>query len=101
MRSKLAAALVVFFSSCGGTPCGTADPPPSERSEPAGETAPSASLRTNGEASGEKVTCPVCGLEFRAEETSATRAHDGVVYHFLLVDHAEAFEADPSAYLGD
>jgi len=46
-----------------------------------------------------QVICPVCGLEFNAKESAATRVHKGVTYYFLLEDHARAFEADTEAYL--
>ena len=46
-----------------------------------------------------QVVCPVCGLEFTAKESVATRVHDGKTYYFLLEDHARAFEANPEAYL--
>jgi len=46
-----------------------------------------------------QVICPVCGLEFNAKESAATRVHKGVRYYFLLEDHARAFAASPEEYL--
>jgi len=48
----------------------------------------------------QRVTCPVCGLEFEAGEARAAVTHDGRVYRFLLPDHADAFRRDPARYLG-
>jgi len=45
------------------------------------------------------VTCPVCGLEFNAKESVATRTHNGKTYYFLVEDHARAFAENPEAYL--
>jgi len=47
----------------------------------------------------ERVACPVCGLEFKAGEARAARAHGGRTYRFLLEDHAAAFAIDPGRYL--
>jgi YHS domain-containing protein len=47
----------------------------------------------------ERVTCPVCGLEFPAGEARAAVTHAGRTYRFLLEDHADAFRRDPQRYL--
>lgn len=48
---------------------------------------------------GERVTCPVCGLEFDREEARSKAEHAGQVHFFLLDDHRLAFIREPSRYL--
>jgi YHS domain-containing protein len=88
-----AISLSLFLPACRG--CG--DPSqPSRTSEAEAATGPALDKGTLPDA---QVTCPVCGLEFNARESVATRVHEGVTYYFLLEDHARAFAADPDTYL--
>jgi YHS domain-containing protein len=89
----LLAALSLAAPACRG--CG--DPSqPSRTGEAEAVKAPALDKSALPDA---QVTCPVCGLEFDARESVATRVHNGVTYYFLLEDHARAFAADPDAYL--
>ena len=86
----LCAALSLGLPACRGCGDGApAAPQAAERQGPDRGALPDA-----------PVVCPVCGLEFNAKESVATRVHGGKTYYFLLEDHAQAFAANPEAYLG-
>jgi len=88
--AALAVALALAATGCRG--CGDA-------AQTAGPQAAENPALDRGALPDASVVSPVCGLEFSAKESVATRVHDGKTYYFLVEDHARAFEADPQAYL--
>lgn len=49
---------------------------------------------------GHMVKDPVCGMKVNPARASWTSTHDGTAYYFCAEDCKEAFDADPSRYLG-
>jgi YHS domain-containing protein len=45
------------------------------------------------------VRCPVCDLEFNSAKARATSDYGKKKFYFLLEDHKDAFDADPTAFL--
>lgn len=92
MTSRAAIAVIFLLAGCREAPADSSAPTAENRSL----STATAEARPGG---GALVTCPVCGLSFRANEAIATFEHKGHTYYFLLQDHRDAFAARPERYL--
>jgi len=101
IQALLAAALILSLASCrcgeGTEQAGGAATTPDAVERP--PAAPSSVTPAANAEPGKRVVCPVCGLEFGADEAAATYEHAGKTYYFLLQDHRDAFAEDPARYL--
>jgi len=48
----------------------------------------------------EMVKDPVCGMEIDAATAAGSSEYEGVTYYFCAVGCKEAFDAEPSKYVG-